>query len=137
MRRTGKQSPELPADASEGPVDVILKKYIGATGIAPAGFSASIMDADIYHADVDAGDGVRHGLVVKVIDRSFVPRALSGGVEWGFENEAHNHDLSRKAQGLALPRFAGLFVSGSLLCLVFDDAGRRLTTAEYRSRVVL
>jgi len=112
--------------------EVVITRSIATTGIPERGFNPEHMAADVFHASVKEGDGqLTPGLVLKFVDKN----SSLGSVE-DFVLEAEYHNTAKDAQGSALPHFAGLFRSGSLYCLVFEDAGRDLTEEEYNSEAV-
>lgn len=82
----------------------------------------------------DGHDILTPGLVLKVIDSE----SPSGSAKLirDFAREAECYAFAKPLQGTVLPRFAGLFSSASVHCLVFEDAGRRLRSAEYKMESV-
>lgn len=86
---------------------------------------------DIFDATLRI-DGVEHpGLMVKLVDLRCLPEAgkipTKESVTKDLAEEVHTFTVASAAQGLCLPRLAGLFrYSTHLYCLVFDDAGREL-----------
>jgi len=122
------------AKRQEPGAEIVITESIATTGYPKREFSTDHIAADVYYASVKQGDTLTPGLVLKFIDKD--SRLVSAAFVDDFVLEAEHHNTAKDVQGSALPHFAGLFRSGSLYCLVFEDAGRDLTDEEYASKAV-
>jgi len=122
------------AATGEPEVEIVLTKLRGTNGVPEPQWSPEALAADIFYASVkDVEDGhetLTPGLVLKIIDSEST--FGSAKLIRDFPVEAENYAYARQLQGTVLPRFPGLFTSASVHCLVFEDAGRRLRSAEYK-----
>jgi len=114
--------------------EIVITKAIATTGYPERAWNPEHIAADVCYASVKEGDKLTPGLVLKFMDKG--TRLGSDFFVEEFVLEAEYHSMAKDVQGYALPHFAGLFRSGSLYCLVFEDAGRDLTEEEYRSKDV-
>lgn len=88
---------------------------------------------DIYYASVGIGAEYTTGLVAKVVDLSTYPvkgAPSRSGVEEDVAEQVEIFNYLESLQGEVIPRFGGLFSSGKLYCLVYEDAGKLLTREE-------
>lgn len=96
---------------------------------------------DVFRGMLDATPALKTpGLILKMTDLECLPE--SG--RWPnrrkaleeLADEVRCFNAGASVQGKALPRLGGLFCSGTLYCLVFEDAGRLLTWKETGSRAI-
>jgi len=120
MTDDGIKVPHNVGDDPGGVWDIVLDQYIG---------HHRYEHYDSYRASLRSPNGdLTPGLVVKLLDIPMIGR-INDGKAW-LDCDVTLYESAPEMQGKSLPRFAGLFGRGTLFCLVFDDAGRELTTEE-------
>jgi len=114
-------------------IQIVLTRHIGTTGQPDARYTAVELACDIYSASVTEGNINHPGFMLKMIDSH--SQLGSPFLAKDFPREAHYYTLAKEVQ--CIPRFFGLFTSGTLSCLVFEDPGRELTARESQSKRVM
>jgi hypothetical protein len=118
LPRADAEGVALPHTGQEPPpVELVLDKYLGPTGIAPEGYEIEHMLAAHYSAKYP---GIP--IAINIIDGAEYPQGKRDVIE-----EAKSFTAAAAAQGVVLPYFAGLFTDGTTYCLVFKEPGQAIT----------
>jgi len=115
--------PKVPVDGVRPDVELVLTKRIG---FAKSG------RVDVYYASLQGNDG----LVVRIQDLAFYPPRPRKVFAERLCTEFDAYNTLDALQGTVVPRMAGMFAHGLLYCMVFEDAGRPLTTREQYTKSV-
>lgn len=119
LTRDQVESFKLPTD----PAPVGEAEAAGAPTIVVGRYIGHDIAYDLHYASLRVGGVDAPGLVVRMIDFAHHTTSDVPIIEKTIATELGHWAALERLQGSAIPRLGGVFVHGTLVCQVFEDAG--------------